>query len=98
MNNVLPVGDDSHPWEWVRAGKAAFNGGEYDEAVAYYEEALAIAPDIHQVYLFAGQASLAAGKRAQSKQFFIDAYKLSNDAEEKTQYKRKLLALKGRMN
>lgn len=98
LQNVLPIGQGSHPWGWVRAGKAAFNDGEYDEAVRYYKEALAIAPDIHQVYLFAGQASLAAGKKEQSKKFIIEAYKLSNGVEEQQQYKRKLLALKGRLN
>lgn len=88
---------NSHPWEWVRAGKIAFNSGDYDDALLYYRKALVIAPDIRQIHLFAGQASLAAGKKRQSKQFFVDAYKLSEDTQDRQSYKGKLLALKGKL-
>lgn len=88
----------THPWEWVRAGKVAFNNGEYVDAVSYYKKALAIAPGIPEVHVYAGQASFAAGKESQSKKFFIDAYKLSKGTDDQPIYKEKLFALKGRRN
>jgi tetratricopeptide (TPR) repeat protein len=90
--------DQTHPWEWVRAGKAAFSSGDYNEAVTYYRKALAIAPGIPEVHAYAGQASMAAGKEFQSKKFFIEAYNLSKGGDDQQFYKGKLLALKGRLN
>jgi tetratricopeptide (TPR) repeat protein len=90
--------NQTHPWEWVRAGKAAFNSGDYNEAIAYYKKALVIAPNIPEVHAYAGQASLAAGKNTQSKKFFIEAYKLSNGGSDQQLYEGKLLALKGSLN
>ena len=88
----------SHPWQWVRAGKKAFSNGHYNDALAYYQKALRVAPDIPQIHLFAGQASFAAGHEIQSKQHFSKAYSLSKDPLEQYNYKRKLLALKARLS
>jgi cytochrome c-type biogenesis protein CcmH/NrfG len=55
-----------HPWQWIRAGKKSFDNGDYDKAVSFYECALHLAPDLHQVYLLAGDASYAKGNKKKS--------------------------------
>ena len=87
----------SHPWEWVRAGKVAFNNNDFNEAVMYYQKALELAPEIPQLHLFAGQASFAAGQLIESKEFFVNAYTLGKNSPDARNYQQKLLALKSRL-
>ncbi|MFT6408863.1 MAG: tetratricopeptide (TPR) repeat protein [Arenicella sp.] len=81
-----------HPWPWVRAGKKSFDNGDYDKAVSFYQHALQLAPDLHQVYLLAGDASYAKGNAAQSRQYLVQALRLANDTTDRSSYKRKLEA------
>ena len=81
-----------HPWQWVRAGKAAYNNGNYDQAVSYYQRALVLAPDIHQLHLLAGTASYAAGDKEKSHRHLSQALALATESSDRSGYKRKLEA------
>jgi len=85
-----------HPWQWVRAGQAEYQAGDYASALNYYKRAIKLAPDLHQVYLFAGRASYAIGDKAASKRYLTQALKLAQDAQSRRSYKQKLYALKSR--
>lgn len=87
-----PLTSDDHPWQWVRAGKNAYVSGAYEEAVSYYENALALAPDVHQVYSLAGAASFAAGDRQKSHDYIVKALSLAKESNDQRHYKRKLEA------
>lgn len=90
------LNDQTHPWEWVRAGQKAYNSGNYKDAESYYEKAIELVPDVPEVYAFAGRASLATGNKYKSKKYFLKAYKLSEHTEGEQLYKGKLLALKNK--
>jgi tetratricopeptide (TPR) repeat protein len=81
-----------HPWEWIRAGKQSFYNGDYDKAISFYEHALDLAPDLHQVYLLAGDASYANGNKEKSQQYLVQALSVANKMSDRSQYKRKLEA------
>lgn len=81
-----------HPWQWVRAGKEAYNKGAYTKAVSYYENALILAPDLHQVHSLAGAASFAAGNTKKSRRHISQALSLANESSDRNIYKRKLEA------
>jgi tetratricopeptide (TPR) repeat protein len=81
-----------HPWQWIRAGKKSFDSGDYDKAVSFYERALDLAPDLHQVYLLAGDASYANGNKKESRQYLVQALSVANQMSDRSQYKRKLEA------
>jgi len=92
IESIATESDHDHPWKWVRAGKAAYNNGAYNQAVSYYQRALLLAPDLHQLYLLAGLASYAAGNTQQSHQHLTQAFKLANEPTDRAHYKRKLNA------
>jgi tetratricopeptide (TPR) repeat protein len=81
-----------HPWQWVRAGKKSFDNGDYGKAVSFYQHALQLAPDLHQVYLLAGGASYAKGNMAESQQYIVQALRVARETLDRSSYKRKLEA------
>jgi tetratricopeptide (TPR) repeat protein len=81
-----------HPWQWVRAGKKSFDNGDYGKAVSFYQHALQLAPDLHQVYLLAGDASYAKGNMAESQQYIVQALRVARETLDRSSYKRKLEA------
>jgi tetratricopeptide (TPR) repeat protein len=95
LNQLVRVGSSKvqdHPWQWIRAGKKSFNSGDYDKAISFYEHALDLAPDLHQVYLLAGDASYANGNKKESRQYLVQALSVANQMSDRSEYKRKLEA------
>lgn len=86
--------NNDHPWQWVRAGRAEYQAGNYGKALKYYERAIKLAPEVHQLHLFAGRASYAAGDVRSSKRYLSKALALAKDAKSKRSYKKKLFALR----
>jgi tetratricopeptide (TPR) repeat protein len=76
----------------VRAGKKSFDNGDYGKAVSFYQHALQLAPDLHQVYLLAGGASYAKGNMAESQQYIVQALRVARETLDRSSYKRKLEA------
>lgn len=90
--NEMPENQNNHPWAWVKAGKAAYSKGNFDIAVSYYQRALDLAPDLHQVYAFAGAASYAAGRERESQNYIDQALALAGERGDRQRYKGKLRA------
>lgn len=83
----------THVWDWVRAGAYAHETGDYEQSVSFYQRALRIEPGLHQLYLFASRASLAAGDFGQSRDYLQQAISLSDSSIERKHYKNKLNGL-----
>ncbi|MFT6032922.1 MAG: tetratricopeptide (TPR) repeat protein [Arenicella sp.] len=79
-----------HPWQWVRAGMKSFDDRDYGKAISFYQHALQLAPDLHQIFLLAGDASYANGNLAQSQDYLLQALSLANETSDRRNYKRKL--------
>ncbi len=92
----IAMNPQDHPWSWVRAGRNAYNEGNFENAISYYRRAIDLAPDIHQVYAYAGAASYAAGYRKQSRKYMLDALAKSVNSSDRAAYKGKLKALKNK--
>jgi len=95
LSQLVRVGSSKvqdHPWQWIRAGRKSFDHGEYDKAISFYERALDLAPNLHQVYLLAGDASYAKGNEAKSRQYITQALSVAKQGSDRSLYKSKLEA------
>ncbi|MEO0424145.1 MAG: tetratricopeptide repeat protein [Pseudomonadota bacterium] len=60
--------DDQNPFSWVAAGREAMAAGDYREAARYFEQALDIAPYLHEAHAQLAIAYLHMGKRERAEQ------------------------------
>lgn len=83
-----------HPAQWVRDGRRAHQKGDYKLAIEYYEKALEIAPNLHEVYLLSVHSSMAAGDIGLALTQLKSALDLELTSTEANIYKGKLGKLK----
>ncbi|HEX7314916.1 MAG TPA: tetratricopeptide repeat protein [Pyrinomonadaceae bacterium] len=70
----------------MRAGEAAFLKGDFDNALAAYERALALDPKLYEAPLFAGDVMLQKGQFEKAGEWYARAIKLDPDREQAYRY------------
>jgi tetratricopeptide (TPR) repeat protein len=70
----------------MRAGEAAFLKGDYDAALAAYERALALDPQLYEAPVFAGDVMLHKGQFEKAGEWYARAIKLDPDREQAYRY------------
>lgn len=70
----------------MRAGETAFLKNDYDAALAAYERALALDPNLYEAPLFAGDAMLQKGQFEKAGEWYARAIKLNPDREQAYRY------------
>ena len=85
-----PQAENDHPWQWIKAARKAHTSNQYDRAVKLYDRALSLAPDLHQVHVYAAQVNYAVGNYRKSRSHLQQALALAEDAQDQKYYKGKL--------
>lgn len=70
----------------MRKGEAAFLKNDYDAALAAYESALALDPQLYEAPLFAGDVMLQKGQFEKAGEWYARAIKLDPDREQAYRY------------
>ncbi|MET0647149.1 MAG: tetratricopeptide repeat protein [Pyrinomonadaceae bacterium] len=70
----------------MRKGEAAFLKGNYDEALAAYEQASSLDPKIYEAPLFAGDVMLQKGQLEKAGEWYARAIRLDPDREQAYRY------------
>lgn len=88
--------NDVSPFDWLHAGRDAYDKSEYREAVAYYKKAVEVAPYLHEGYAGLAKAYYKLGYRSRAIREFEKAQKFSQQKSVQDLYQAKLMALTGK--
>jgi len=86
--------DDPSPLNWLSLAEEAYLGGEYRQAITYFDKAIKLAPYLHNPYFGKAKSYFKLGDPAQAEQSLQLARQYSNKGEQSLLYERKLIALK----
>jgi len=84
---------DSNPFEWLHAGRSAYDDGNFEEAVFYYKKAVTVAPYLHESYAGMANAYYKLGDKSGAERELKNAENYSNEESTRSMYQAKLMAL-----
>ena len=84
---------DPSPFHWYQVAKAAYEKGEYQEAIRYYNKALDLAPYLHEAFLGIAQANYKLGRLPGTRHALESALQEAQKVSMRNLYEAKLLAL-----
>lgn len=85
--------EDPSPVNWLAAGNAAFDQGDYRQARALYKRASSLAPYMHDGYFGQARSSYMLGEIDQAERMLSRAREYATDDQRQRLYERKLSAL-----
>jgi Tfp pilus assembly protein PilF len=93
INETLARLEDPNPFDWLHAGRDAYNNGEYKDAISFYKKAVEIAPYLHESYAGMARAYFQLGNLSGVERELKNAEKYSNRESTRSMYQAKLVAL-----
>lgn len=81
---------DPSPFNWFQLARSAFEDGDYDRAVTYYQRALALAPYLHEAHLGMARSYAGLGHYDESVQSLVAAIDNAGRLRDRKYYKAKL--------
>ena len=93
INETLAQLEDPNPFDWLHAGRDAYNNGEYKDAISFYKKAVEIAPYLHESYAGMARAYFQLGNMSGVERELKNAEKYSNRESTRSMYQAKLVAL-----
>ena len=93
INKSLAELDEPSPFDWLHVAQDAYDGGDYRDAIAFYERAVEIAPYLHESYAGMAKAHYMLGNRVSAKRELKKAKKFSQHKSVQLLYQAKLTAL-----
>ena len=90
---ILDRLDDTNPFDWLNAGRAALQEGDVERAIRYFTRSASIAPYLHEAHFGLARAHYARGDLAAARQELTLALEHSYKASTRDLYHAKLAAL-----
>jgi Tfp pilus assembly protein PilF len=84
---------DSNPFDWLHAGRGAYDDGNFREAVLYYKKAVKVAPYLHESYAGMAKAYYKLGNKSGAERELRNAQNYSFEESTRSMYQAKLMAL-----
>ena len=96
IENRLNSMDDPSPFHWFALARTSYDMQDYEEAIRYFDKALAIAPYMHEAWLGKAQSLYQVGALADAELAMKMAIANVNRTSTRTLYEAKLMALAGK--
>ncbi len=84
---------DANPFDWLHAGRGAYDDGNFEEAVFYYKKAVTVAPYLHESYAGMAKAYYKLGNKSGAERELKNAETYSDEESTRSMYRAKLMAL-----
>lgn len=94
INQRITELNDINPFQLIALADLTFERGEYRIALDYYQQAAAIAPYLHEVYLRQAQVLQHMGKNRQAQAKLEEGFAQAQRSATEAHFKRRLSALK----
>lgn len=85
--------EDHNPFSWVAAGRNALAAGEYREAARYFQQALKVAPYLHEAHALTAMVYLKLGDQERAERALAQAMANAQRVSTRSLYAAKLAAL-----
>lgn len=85
--------DEPNPFDWLAAGRSAYGGQQYAEAIRYYRRAISLAPYLHEGYLGVALSQYQLGDTDLARRNLKKAIENSRRQSTRSLYEAKLAAL-----
>ena len=95
INKRLAELEEPSPFDWLHAGREAYDSGDFRDALAFYKKAVEIAPYLHESYAGMASAHYMLGNRTSARRELLKARKFSYQKSVQLLYQAKLTALAG---
>lgn len=82
-----------NPFDWLYAGRHAYDDGNYKQAVFYYQKAVKVAPYLHESYAGMASAYYKLGNRSDAERELRNAESYSVKDSTRAMYQAKLMVL-----
>ena len=90
ISRSLAAFDDDNPFNWVNAGRSALADGEHREAIRYFDQALELAPYLHEAYALKAVTHLRMGNRKRAERELKQALENAHRQTTRSMYQAKL--------
>ena len=87
--------DEPNPFDWLAAGRSAYNNGNYREAIEFYQRAADISPYFGRAYLGIALAHYKLGETRSAERYLKQAIEKTQRVATRSMYEAKLAALTG---
>jgi len=93
IGKTLEALDEPNPIDWLQAGQAAYDDGDFQEAISFYRRAVKLAPYLHEAYLGMAKVYYELGDKVRARRELERAVEHADRPTTKSRYQAKLMSL-----
>jgi tetratricopeptide (TPR) repeat protein len=86
--------DDPSPFHWIQIARSAYESGEYQQAINYFNKAISLAPYLHEAQLGIAQSLYKTGELQGAKKALVAAIEKAQKRSTVSLYEAKLASLR----